>query len=1197
MAASPFLDAIRSRVVIYDGAAGTWLQERDLQIEDYGTPELEGCPEILNETRPELIKQMHSEYFAAGADIVETNSFGGMRATLGEYGLGDRTEELNEMAARIAREAADEFSTPERPRMVAGSIGPGTRFASLGHVSYVELRDQVAEQARGLLRGGVDVLLIETQFDMLGIKASMNGCRDAMAQVGIEVPLQVQVTIELTGRMLPGTEIGAALVALDPMRPDVIGINCATGPEEMSEHVRHLSQHSRIPVSVLPNAGLPSVVDGAMHYDLTPEKFVEHQLRFVNDFGISIVGGCCGTTPEYIRQLAEALEGVERPERSPDFEHGVASIYSPVIIDSDESDGASNLIMIGERTNANGSKKFREAMLDADWDTCVAMAKDQVKEGSHIIDVCVDYVGRDGTADMDEIAQRFATQSSVPLVLDSTEPEVLEAGLRWLGGRAMLNSANLEDGEEEGSRGDRVFKLAKEFGAAVICLLIDEEGQARDVEWKMRVAHRIHDLAVNRYGLEAEDLVFDALTFPLSTGDDDLRKDAIATIEAIRRIKAEIPGAKTTLGLSNVSFGLKPAARHVLNSVFLHECQQAGLDSAIVHVAKILPLSRIPAEQRDVCLDLIWDRRGTAGLLSDGDENYDPLHKLLEIFADVQAAEVVVEDRTDWSIEQKLSQRIIDGDRDGLIPDLEVALAEGHTPLAIINDILLAGMKVVGELFATGEMQLPFVLQSAETMKTAVAHLEPMMDRVEGETGKGRIVLATVKGDVHDIGKNLVDIILTNNGYEVHNLGIKISINEMIDKAVEVKADAIGMSGLLVKSTLIMRDNLEELNQRGLKDIPVLLGGAALTRTYVERDLREVYEGRLFYGKDAFEGLRVMDRLGEIRLGGLDVDDGMVPSERELHRHRAGDGDDTPVDVPARSPEVSMDNEIYVPPFLGSKVIKGLSIDDIAAYINETALFRNQWQFRPETLPGSDGADGTKETDEQFKDRIRPILREQLALAKEQGLLVPQVVYGYFPVNADGDDLIVWTDETRTVERMRFSYPRQGKEPFLCIADFFRPLADGQPGAGEDDFAAFHIVTMGPTISERAAELFAENRYQEYLLLHGLGVEMAEALAELWHRRIREEWGFADQDPEPIVGSPSPAALHGLFRQKYRSGRYSWGYPACPDLEDNEQVATLLEASRIGIECNEETGFQYQPEQSTSALICHHPRAKYFVAK
>ncbi|MEI2698451.1 MAG: methionine synthase [Microthrixaceae bacterium] len=1191
MTTSPFLDAVRSRIVIYDGASGTWLQQQNLTMEDYGTPELEGCPEILNETRPDLIKQMHSEYFDAGADIVETNSFGGMRATLGEYGLGDRTEELNEMAARLAREVADEYSTPQRRRMVAGSIGPGTRFASLGHVGYEELRDQVAEQARGLLRGGVDVLLIETQFDLLGIKASMNGCRAAMAELGIEVPIQVQVTIELTGRMLPGTEIGAALVALDPMRPDVIGINCATGPEEMSEHVRHLSQHSRIPVSVLPNAGLPSVVDGEMHYDLTAEKFVEHQVRFVKDFGVSIVGGCCGTTPEYIRQLAEALDGVERPVRTPQFEHGLASIYSPVALDRDESD-ASSLIMIGERTNANGSKKFREAMLEADWDTCVAMAKDQVKEGSHVIDVCVDYVGRDGTLDMVEIAQRFATQSSVPLVLDSTEPEVVEAGLRWIGGRAMLNSANLEDGDGEGSRGDRVFRLAREYGAAVICLLIDEEGQARDVDWKLRVAHRIHDLAVERYGLEAEDLVFDALTFPLSTGDEDLRKDAMHTIDAIRRIKSEIPGAKTTLGLSNVSFGLKPAARHVLNSVFLHECQQAGLDSAIVHVAKILPLSRIPDDQRDVCLDLIYDRRGTEGLLSGGSTDYDPLHKLLEIFEDVQVGEAVVEDRSDWPIEQKLSQRIIDGDRDGLIDDLDIALGAGHTPLGIINDILLAGMKVVGELFATGEMQLPFVLQSAETMKAAVSYLEPMMDKVDGESGKGRIVLATVKGDVHDIGKNLVDIILTNNGYEVHNLGIKISINEMIDKAVEVGADAIGMSGLLVKSTLIMRDNLEELNQRQMKDMPVLLGGAALTRTYVERDLREVYEGRLFYGKDAFEGLRVMDRLAEIRVGGLDVDDGMIPSERELHRHRVETDDEPEVEVPVRSPEVSMDNEVFVPPFLGTKVIKGLSIDDIAGYLNETGLFRNQWQFRPETLP-----DGTKETDEQFKTRVRAVLREQLALVKEQDLLVPQVVYGFFAANADGDDLVIWTDESRTVEAARFPLPRQSKDPFLCIADFFRPIDADQPGGGEDDYAAFQIVTMGPRVSDRTAQLFAENRYQEYLLLHGLGVEMAEALAELWHRRIREEWGFADEDPDGVVGAPTPAALHGLFRQKYRSGRYSWGYPACPDLEENETIATLLDSGRIGVECNEDTGFQYHPEQSTSALICHHPRAKYFVAR
>ncbi len=1188
MADFPYLDAVRDRVVVFDGASGTWLQEQDLSMEDYGTPELEGCPEILNETRPDLIATMHREYLEAGADVVETNSFGGMRATLAEYGLGERTEELNEMSARIARQVADEFSTPDRPRFVAGSIGPGTRFASLGHVGYAELRDQVAEQSRGLLRGGVDLLLLETQFDLLGIKAGMNGCRDAMREVGREVPIQTQVTIELTGRMLPGTEIGAALVALDAMRPDVIGINCATGPEEMSEHVRHLSAHSRVPISVLPNAGLPSVVDGHMHYDLSAEQFVDFHRRFITEFGVNVVGGCCGTTPEYIRQLADAVAELEPAQRTPHFEHGVASIYSPVLLGGDADGGASsNLLMIGERTNANGSKKFREAMLDADWDTCVAMAKEQVKEGSHIIDVCVDYVGRDGTADMDEIAQRFATQSSVPLVLDSTEPEVLEAGLRWLGGRAILNSANLEDGEAEGSRMDRVFRLAKEYGAAVIVLLIDEEGQARDVEWKMRVAHRIHDLAIERYGLEAEDLIFDALTFPLSTGDDDLRRDAIATIEAIGRIKSELPGVTTTLGLSNVSFGLKPAARHVLNSVFLAECVKAGLDSAIVHAAKILPLNRIPEQQRAVCEDLIWDRRGTAGALSEGDESYDPLHKLLEIFADVQVAEVEAEDRSDWPVDQRLSQRIIDGDRDGLIEELDEALAAGHTPLAIINDILLAGMKVVGQLFASGEMQLPFVLQSAETMKMAVAHLEPMMDRVEGETGKGRIVLATVKGDVHDIGKNLVDIILTNNGYEVHNLGIKISINEMIEKAEEVRADAIGMSGLLVKSTLIMRDNLEELNQRGLSSIPVLLGGAALTRTYVERDLREVYEGRLFYGKDAFEGLRVMDRLGEIRLGGLDVDDGTVPSERELHRHRSGDEDTPAVDVPERSPDVAADNQVFVPPFLGTKIVKGISIDEIAGFVNETALFRNQWQFRPETL-----ADGTKEDDEQFKDRIRPILREQLASAKSEGLLIPQVVYGYFCANGDGDDLVLWTDESRSTELARFSFPRQQAEPFLCIADFFRPVA-----SGEADYAAFHIVTMGAAVSERAAELFAANKYQEYLLLHGLGVEMAESLAEYWHHRIRSEWGFVDEDPEPITGSPTRAALHGLFRQKYRGGRYSFGYPACPDLEDNQLVAQLLGAERLGIECDEDTGFQYQPEQTTSALICHHPRAKYFVAK
>ncbi|MGZ4703863.1 MAG: methionine synthase [Acidimicrobiales bacterium] len=1173
---SSFLEAIRQHVVIYDGAMGTGIQERGLSADDFGGDDLEGCNELLVVTRPDIIKELHAEYLEVGVDVIETDTFGGLPVTLGEYGLADRAHELNLAAALVAREVANDFSTPDRPRFVAGSIGPGTKFPSLGQIRFAELRDLFEIQARALIEGGVDVLIIETMFDLLAIKAAMIGSRRAMAAVGREVPLQVQVTMELTGRMLPGTEISAALCALDAMKPDVIGINCATGPVEMSEHLRHLAQHARMPISCIPNAGLPSVVDGHMHYDLTPDGLAEHHRRFVTELGIEVIGGCCGTTPAHLAAVVDTCRDLERPPRHPVHEAGATSIYSMVPFEQDTS-----FMIIGERTNANGSKKFREAMLATDWDTTVAMSKDQVKEGAHVLDVCVDYVGRDGTLDMDEVASRFATQASVPLVLDSTEPQVMEAGLQRLGGRAILNSANLEDGEAPGSRLDRVFRLAREYGAAVICLLIDEEGQARDVEWKLRIAHRIHDLAVDRYGLEPGDLIFDALTFPLSTGDDDLRADALITIEAIKRIKAELPGVHTTLGVSNVSFGLKPAARHVLNSMFLHECVQAGLDSAIVHAARIMPLNRIPEEQRQVCLDLIYDRRRPAS----GDEPaYDPLQTLLAVFEDVNAAEVEVEDRSDWTIERRLSQRIIDGDREGLEADLDEAMAAGITPLAIINDVLLEGMKVVGDLFGSGQMQLPFVLQSAETMKTSVAYLEPHMEK-DDSGGKGRIVLATVKGDVHDIGKNLVDIILTNNGYEVHNLGIKISIAEMIEKAQEVQADAIGMSGLLVKSTLIMRDNLEELNTRGLAEFPVLLGGAALTRTYVERDLREIYEGRLFYGKDAFEGLHVMDRIGELKRGTGEADDptwGRVPSESKVAsrlttQRRDGDASDD-AERPDRSPEVELDNPVFVPPFLGSKVVKGIPLDDISAYINETALFRNQWQFRPEK-----SADGVPETDDEFKARIRPILRSQLAEAKAADMLVPQLVYGYFAANSEGDDVVIWKDEGRTAEWLRFSYPRQRKAPWLSIADFVRPAS-----SGEADYAAFHIVTMGQRVSDVTARLFAENKYQEYLLVHGLGVEMAEALAEYWHHRIREEWGFADED------GPS---LAGLFRQQYRGGRYSWGYPACPDLEDNEKVAELLDAARIGIEVSEETGFQYQPEQTTSAIILHHPKAKYFVAR
>ena len=1159
MSRQPYTEAIKERVIVFDGAFGTFVQDLNLVADDFGGASLEGCNEMLCLTRPDVIEAMHTAFFEAGVDAVETASFGSFSTVLIEYDIPEKAYELNVEAAAIARRVADTFEQRDgRPRYVAGSMGPGTKLPSLGHIGFIELRDSYVEQARGLIDGGSDLFLIETCMDLLQIKAAMQACRIAMKECGRELPIQVQVTMETTGRMLVGTEIGAAYAALVAMKPDVIGINCATGPAEMQEHLRYLSEHSHIPISVLPNAGLPSVVDGRTHYDLTPEQLAEYHAHHVKDLGITIVGGCCGTTPEHLRQVCEAVHAVQPKRRAPETEPSVTSLYSPVTLEQDNS-----FLIIGERTNANGSKAFREAMLREDWDTCVKMATEQIREGSHVLDVCVDYVGRDGTVDMHEIASRFATQASVPLVLDSTEPQVMEAGLLHAGGRCILNSANLEDGEEPGSRLDRVFSLARDYGAAVICLLIDERGQARDVEWKMDVAHRLHKIATERYGLSASDLIFDALTFPIGTGDEDLRKDGIATLEAIKRIKTEIPGAYTTLGLSNVSFGLSPATRQVLNSVFLHEAREHGLDSAIVHASKILPLARIPEEQINVCQDLIYDRRA---------DGYDPLTTLLELFAGVSSVAAVKEDRSDWPIEKILRQRIIDGDREGLIEDLDTARAKEIEPLDIINEILLDGMREVGELFGSGKMQLPFVLQSAETMKTAVAHLEQFMEKTGESSAKGKLVLATVKGDVHDIGKNLVDIICTNNGYEVHNIGIKIGIQEMIDKVKEVKADALGMSGLLVKSTIIMRENLETLNEQQLSEIPVLLGGAALTRSYVEQDLRKVYNGRVFYGKDAFEGLSTLDKLMDIkRTGNDDPDFGRALGTRLIERPAKEEVD--PSTIPARSPEAETDNEIFTPPFLGTKVVKGIGLDEIAEYINETALFRNQWQYRP-----NEG-----ETDAEFKDRIRPLLREQLAAAKAGGYLVPQVVYGYFPVNADGNDLVVYTDDTRTVEQARFHYPRQKVAPYLCIADFFRSVE-----SGEKDYAAFHIVTMGSPVSEKAAELFAENKYNDYMVLHGIGVEMAEALAEYWHHRIRTEWGFVDQD------GPS---LAGLFRQQYRGGRYSWGYPACPDLEDNATVARILEAGRIGIDVSEETGWQYQPEQTTSAIICHHPKAKYFVAR
>jgi 5-methyltetrahydrofolate--homocysteine methyltransferase len=1153
-ACSSYLQALRERVVVFDGPAGTTFQRLGLGPDAFGGHQLEGCFEVLSVSAPEVVENLHRSFLDVGVDAIETNTFGAFSVVLAEYGIADRAHELNRAAAELAVGVAKGYATEERPIWVAGSMGPGTKFATLGQIPYVDLRDAYETQARGLLEGGVDLILIETVYDLLGAKAAINGARRAMAALGPQVPIQVQVTIELTGRMLPGTEIAAALTTLEAMQVDVVGLNCATGPAEMGEALRYLAANSTVPISCQPNAGMPSVVDGAMHYDLTPVQLAEHHHRFITEFGVRAVGGCCGTTPEHLAAVVERCARAVPAERSPQPEPAAASIYSAVPFRQDTS-----FLVVGERANANGSKQFRKAMLDGDWDSCVAIAKDQVKEGSHLIDVCVDYTGADGVADMEQLASRLATQSSVPVVVDTTEGPVAETALRWLGGKAVLNSVNLEDGDGPGTRLDTFLRLARTYGAAVVCTCIDAEGQARTAEWKLRAAKAIAAVATERYGLAREDLFFDPLALPLSTGMEESRRDGIETLEGIRRIKAELPGVSTIVGLSNVSFGLNPAARQVLNSVFLHECVGAGLDAAIVHASKILPLSKIDEEARQVCLDLVYDRRR---------EGYDPLQELLKLFEGVSVASGPPPEHLDWPVERRLEQRIVDGNRTGLEGDLDAAL-EQYEPLGIINDYLLAGMRTVGDLFASGEMQLPFVLSSAETMKAAVAYLEPYMERSDSG-GKGTIVLATVKGDVHDIGKNLVDIIFTNNGYEVVNLGIKVGIGEMIAAAEESGAHAIGMSGLLVKSTLVMRDNLEELNDRRLSHIPVLLGGAALTRTYVERDLRGVYQGRVFYGRDAFEGLKTMDRLMEIRAGDQDPAFGREISERKVPARSGLATKELPPDAPTRSPDVVTDNPVFQPPFVGSRVAKGIPLDDIAEYLNLTALFRNQWGFRPDK--------SKNETDPEFKERVSAVLREQLARAKEADLLVPQVAWGHYPANSVGNELVLFADESRSQELTRFPFPRQTKAPWLCIADFFRPLDSGEP-----DWASFQLVTMGRAVSEETARLFAANEYQNYLFLHGLGVEMTEALAEYWHRRIREELGFADEDGPTLTG---------LFRQQYRGGRYSWGYPACPDLEDNAKVVDLLEGGRIGVGITDNS--QLEPEQTTDAIICSHPQAKYF---
>ncbi|WP_416969161.1 methionine synthase [Streptomyces sp. 4F14] len=1156
---SALREALATRVVVADGAMGTMLQAQEPTLEDF--QDLEGCNEILNLTRPDIVRSVHEAYFDAEVDCVETNTFGANFAALAEYDIPERVHELSEAGARIARETADAYTARDgRQRWVLGSIGPGTKLPTLGHVAYTTIRDAFQQNAEGLIQGGADALIVETTQDLLQTKAAVIGAQRARDLAGLDVPIIVSVTVETTGTMLLGSEIGAALTALEPLGIDMIGMNCATGPAEMSEHLRYLARNARIPLSCMPNAGLPVLGKDGASYPLTAPELADAHETFVRDYGLSLIGGCCGTTPEHLRQLVQRVRDITPTPRDPRPEPGAASLYQTVPFRQDTS-----YMAIGERTNANGSKKFREAMLEARWDDCVEIAREQIREGAHMLDLCVDYVGRDGVADMDELAGRLATASTLPIVLDSTEVDVIQAGLERIGGRAVINSVNYEDGDGPDSRFAKVTKLAQEHGAALIALTIDEEGQARTPEKKVEIAERLIDDLTGNWGIHESDILIDTLTFTICTGQEESRGDGIATIEAIRELKRRHPDVQTTLGLSNISFGLNPAARILLNSVFLDECVKAGLDSAIVHASKILPIARFSEEEVTTALDLVYDRRA---------EGYDPLQKLMALFEGATAKSLKAgkaEELAALPLEERLQRRIIDGEKNGLEADLDEALTS-RPALDIVNDTLLEGMKVVGELFGSGQMQLPFVLQSAEVMKTAVAHLEPHMEKSDAE-GKGTIVLATVRGDVHDIGKNLVDIILSNNGYNVVNLGIKQPVSAILDAAEEHRADVIGMSGLLVKSTVIMKENLQELNQRGLAaDYPVILGGAALTRAYVEQDLHELYEGEVRYARDAFEGLRLMDALIGVKRG---VPGAALPElkQRRVRATAAVQTEERPEEEGHVRSDVATDNPVPKTPFDGTRIIKGIPLKDYASWLDEGALFKGQWGLKQ-----ARAGDGPT-YEELVEHEGRPRLRGLLDRLQTDNLLEAAVVYGYFPCVSKDDDLIILDEQGN--ERTRFTFPRQRRGRRLCLADFFRPEE-----SGETDVVGLQVVTVGNRIGEETAKLFEANAYRDYLELHGLSVQLAEALAEYWHARVRAELGFGGEDPAEITD---------MFDLKYRGARFSLGYGACPNLEDRAKIAELLQPERIGVHLSEE--FQLHPEQSTDAIVLHHPEAKYFNAR
>ncbi len=1201
------LHAPERPVLVFDGATGTSLQQMDLGADDFGGPALEGCNEYLVVTRPDAVQAVHRQFLEVGADVIETDTFGATSLVLAEYDIADQAFALNQRAAELAREMADAYSTPEKPRFVAGSMGPTTKLPTLGHVDFDTMKASFAEQAEGLIAGDVDLFIVETCQDVLQIKAALQGIEAAFATTGQRRPLMVSVTMETTGTMLVGSDIAAVVAILEPFPIDVLGLNCATGPEQMKEHIRYLSEHSPFVVSCIPNAGLPENIGGVAHYRLTPVEMKMQLLHFVEDLGVQVIGGCCGTTPAHIGALAELaaeLNPAERHVRTPElrgnpvdprplltYEPAAASIYGTTPYLQDNS-----FLIIGERLNASGSKKVRELLAEEDWDGLVAVARGQVKENAHVLDVNVDYVGRDGERDMHELVSRLVTNVNLPLMLDSTEWQKMEAGLKVAGGKCILNSTNYEDGDD---RFFKVLELAKAYGAGVVVGTIDEEGMARTAERKFAIAQRAYRDALE-FGIPAHEIFYDPLALPISTGIEEDRLNGAATVEAIRRIRTDLPGVHVVLGVSNVSFGLSPAARIVLNSVFLHDCCEAGMDAAIVSPAKILPLAKISEEHQQVCRDLIYDRRRFESDQPGAICCYDPLTELTTLFEGVSAKEARASGPSlaDLPVEERLKQHIIDGERIGLEASLDEAL-QAYPPLQIINTFLLDGMKVVGELFGSGQMQLPFVLQSAETMKAAVAHLEPHMEKTEGESSAmGKFLIATVKGDVHDIGKNLVDIILTNNGYEVINLGIKQSCEAIIEAQQQHQADCIAMSGLLVKSTAFMKDNLEAFNEAGIA-VPVILGGAALTPRFVNGDCRAAYKGQVIYGRDAFADLRFMDALMEAKSAG-DWDDhqgflGPIPDGLGLADAAEAKPADGTVNVTV-APEVAVataepndqrseavpEEPALDPPFWGSQVLNDeeIDIEEVFAYLDRNALFAGQWQLRKTQQQSR------SDYEAMLAEKAEPVLQQWMHRCLEEGLLTPRVAYGYFPCGRNGNSLVVFDPDQPQRQLGQFELPRQRSGNRYCIADFYRDLTVGADGAPTPtDVLPMQAVTMGERATRYAQQLFKGDQYSDYLYFHGLGVQMAEALAEWVHARIRRELGFAD---------PAGMPLRDVLAQRYRGSRYSFGYPACPNVADSRQQLAWLGADRIGLTMDESD--QLEPEQSTTALVALHSQARYFSA-